>query len=81
MRLRHDQRLAVRRTAQRRDLLQTRQGTNTDRGMAAPSNSVRPHSSLGYRALAPEAATPSLPASGSTSLHLRPAMAAETKMH
>ncbi len=30
---------------------------------------------------APEAATPPLPASGSASLHLRPAMAAETTMH
>ncbi|WP_240610147.1 IS3 family transposase, partial [Sphingomonas pokkalii] len=40
-------------------------------------NTVRPHSSLGYRPPAPEAATPPLPASGSASLHLRPAMAAE----
>ena len=44
-------------------------------------NTVRPHSSLGYRPPAPEAATPPLPASGSASLHLRPAMAAETTMH
>jgi putative transposase len=44
-------------------------------------NTVRPHSSLGYRPPAPEAATPPLPASGSASLHLRQAMAAETTMH
>ncbi|MEH3046964.1 IS3 family transposase [Sphingomonas adhaesiva] len=44
-------------------------------------NTVRPHSSLGYRPPAPEAVTPPLPASGSASLHLRPAMAAETTMH
>jgi transposase InsO family protein len=44
-------------------------------------NTVRPHSSLGYRPPAPEAATPPLPASGSASLHLRPAMAAEVTMH
>jgi len=44
-------------------------------------NTVRPHSSLGYRPPAPEAATPPLPASGSASLHLRPAMAVETTMH
>jgi len=44
-------------------------------------NTVRPHSSLGYRPPAPEAATPPLPASGSASLHLRPAMAGEIIMH
>ncbi|WP_443026099.1 integrase core domain-containing protein [Sphingomonas sp. PB2P19] len=44
-------------------------------------NTIRPHSSLGYRPPAPAAATPPLPASGSTSLHLRPAMAAATTMH
>ncbi|WP_345907748.1 transposase, partial [Sphingomonas sp. UBA4815] len=44
-------------------------------------NTVRPHSSLGYRPPVPEAATPPLPASGSASLHLRPPMAAETTMH
>jgi transposase InsO family protein len=44
-------------------------------------NTVRPHSSLGYRPPAPEAATPPLPASGSASLHLRQAMAAETTVH
>ncbi len=44
-------------------------------------NTVRPHSSLGYRPPAPDTATPPLPASGSASLHLRPAMAAETTMH
>ena len=37
-------------------------------------NTVRPHSSLGYRPPAPKTATRSLPASGSASLHLRPAM-------
>jgi len=36
---------------------------------------------VGYRPPAPAAATPPLPASGSASLHLRPAMAAETTMH
>jgi transposase InsO family protein len=44
-------------------------------------NTVRPHSSLGYRPPAPEVVTPPLPASGSASLHLRTAMAAETTMH
>ena len=44
-------------------------------------NTVRPQSSLGYRPPAPEAATPPFSASGSASLHLRPAMAAETTMH
>ncbi|BAJ81209.1 putative transposase for insertion sequence element [Acidiphilium multivorum AIU301] len=44
-------------------------------------NTVRPHSSLGYRPPAPETATPPRPPSGSASLHRRPAMAAETTMH
>ena len=44
-------------------------------------NTIRPHSSLGYRPPAPEAAMPPLPASGSASLHLQPAMALETTMH
>ena len=44
-------------------------------------NTVRPHSSLGYRPPAPETATPPWPPSGSASLHRRPAMAAETTMH
>ena len=44
-------------------------------------NTVRPHSSLGYRPPAPEAATPPLPPSGSASLHLPAAMAAEATMH
>ena len=44
-------------------------------------NTVRPHSSLGYRPPAPEAATlPWLP-SGSASLHLRPTMAPEAILH
>jgi len=42
---------------------------------------VRPHSSLGYRAPAPEAATQPRLASGSASLHLQPAMASETALH
>ena len=42
-------------------------------------NTVRPHSSLGYRPPAPETATPPLPPSGSASLHLPAAMAAQTK--
>jgi putative transposase len=36
---------------------------------------------LGYRPPAPETATPPWPASGSASLHLRPAMAKEPIMH
>jgi transposase InsO family protein len=44
-------------------------------------NTIRPHSSLGYRPPAPEAATPPLPPSGSASLHLPAAMAAEATMH
>ena len=44
-------------------------------------NAVRPHSSLGYRPPAPETATPPLPPSGSASLHLTAAMAAEAIMH
>ncbi|MEG7677024.1 transposase, partial [Listeria monocytogenes] len=44
-------------------------------------NTVRPHSSLGYRPPAPETAMPPLPPSGSTSLHLQPAMASEATMH
>lgn len=44
-------------------------------------NTVRPHSRLGYRPPAPEAATPPLPASGSASLHLQRAMVAETTRH
>src|SRR3546814_7062515 len=34
-------------------------------------NTIRPHSSLGYRPPAPETASPPLPPSGSASLHLR----------
>ena len=44
-------------------------------------NTVRPHSSLGYRPPAPETATPPWPPSGSASLHLRPTMAPEATMH
>ena len=44
-------------------------------------NTVRPHSSLGYRPPAPETATPPYPASGSASLHLRPDMAVMNLMH
>ena len=44
-------------------------------------NTIRPHSSLGYRPPAPETATPPLPPSGSASLHLQPAMAKEVRMH
>jgi len=40
-------------------------------------NTVRPHSSRGYRPPTPEAATPALPPSGSASLHLRAAIALE----
>jgi len=44
-------------------------------------NTVRPHSSLGYRPPAPETAIPPWQPSGSASLHLRSAMAPETTMH
>ena len=44
-------------------------------------NTVRPHSSLGYRPPAPEAATPPWLPSGSASLHLRPTLAMEASMH
>ena len=44
-------------------------------------NTVRPHSSLGYRPPAPETATPPWPPSGSATLHLRPTMAPEATMH
>ena len=44
-------------------------------------NTVRPHSSLGYRPPAPETASPPYPASGSASLHLRPDMAAAAIIH
>lgn len=44
-------------------------------------NTVRPHSSLGYRRPAPEKTTPPLPPSGSASLHLRTAMVQQATMH
>ena len=44
-------------------------------------NTVRPHSSLGYRPPAPETASPPLPPSGSATLHLQAAMATEATMH
>ena len=44
-------------------------------------NTVRPHSSLGYRPVAPETATAPWPPSDSASLHLRAAMAPEKTMH
>jgi transposase InsO family protein len=44
-------------------------------------NTIRPHSSLGYRPPAPETATPPLPPYGSISLHLQLAMAKEATMH
>ncbi|MYL97811.1 integrase catalytic subunit [Novosphingobium sp. FGD1] len=44
-------------------------------------NTVRPHSSLGYRPPAPETASPPYPASGSASLHLHPDMAAVSVIH
>ena len=44
-------------------------------------NTIRPHSSLGYRPPAPETATPPLPPSGSATLHLQAAMAKEEAMH
>ena len=44
-------------------------------------NTVRPHSSLGYRPPAPEAVPWPVPSSGSASLHLRPALAKKAIMH
>ena len=44
-------------------------------------NTVRPHSSLGYRPPAPEAVPWPAPPSGSATLHLRPALAKEVVMH
>ena len=44
-------------------------------------NTIRPHSSLGYRPPAPETATTPMPASGSASLHRRPALASEVAMN
>ena len=44
-------------------------------------NTVRPHSSLGYRPPAPEAVPSPVPPSGSASLHLRPTLAMEARMH
>lgn len=44
-------------------------------------NTIRPHSSLGYRPPAPEAASQPWPSSGSATLHLWTAMAAEATMH
>jgi putative transposase len=44
-------------------------------------NTIRPHSSLGYRPPAPEAVPSPVPPSGSATLHLRPALAMEARMH
>ncbi|GLJ00706.1 insertion element protein [Sphingobium sp. BS19] len=44
-------------------------------------NTVRPHSSLGYRPPAPETASPPLPPSGSASLHLQADRAAMSIIH
>ena len=44
-------------------------------------NTVRPHSSLGYRPPAPQTVPWPVPSSGSASLHLRPALAKEAIMH
>jgi transposase InsO family protein len=44
-------------------------------------NTIRPHSSLGYRPPAPETATPPWLPAGSASLHLRPAMGPEAILH
>ena len=44
-------------------------------------NTIRPHSSLGYRPPALETASPPYPASGSASLHLRPDMVAVSIIH
>ena len=44
-------------------------------------NTVRPHSSRGYRPPAPEAVPSPVPSSGSASLHLRPTLAMQAIMH
>jgi transposase InsO family protein len=44
-------------------------------------NTVRPHSSLEYRPPAPEAVPSPVSPSGSASLHLRPTLAMEARMH
>jgi len=44
-------------------------------------NTIRPHSSLGYRPPAPKIASPPLPPAGSATLHLQTAMATEARMH
>ncbi|MDG2003033.1 MAG: transposase, partial [Novosphingobium sp.] len=44
-------------------------------------NTIRPHSSLGYRPPVPETAPSPVPPSGSASLHLQDAMAKEATMH
>ena len=44
-------------------------------------NTVRPHSSLGYRPPAPEAVPSPVSPSGSASLHLRTTLAREASMH
>ena len=44
-------------------------------------NTIRPHSSLGYRPPAPETAMRPASVSGSAPLHLRPTLAAEPTMH
>ena len=44
-------------------------------------NTVRPHSSLGYRSSAPEAVPSPVPPSGSASLHLRSTLAREASIH
>ncbi|MGR4893636.1 IS3 family transposase [Sphingopyxis sp. LARHCG72] len=44
-------------------------------------NTIRPHSSLGYRPPAPEAVRSPVSPSGSASLHLRPTLAIEASMH
>ena len=44
-------------------------------------NTVRPHSSLGYRPPAPKAALSPVPSSGSATLHLGPTLAMEVIMH
>jgi hypothetical protein len=44
-------------------------------------NTVRPHSSLGYRPPAPQTVPWPVPSSGSASLHLRSTLAKEAIMH
>ena len=75
------QRVASRRAAQRRDFLQPRRRQGADRGVA-PSLQHRPAAQQpGLAPAGTGSGDTAIAAFGSASLHLRPAMAAETTMH